>query len=83
MKQESKAQVTGAAEKLVAFVSACERELTAEAVNGYLCDGFAELVQHDSTPLHLWPRHAASGALTVGTAFAIICTNDLEGWPSG
>ena len=43
MKQESKALVTGAAEKLVAFVSACERELTAEAVNGYLCDGFAEL----------------------------------------
>ena len=32
-----------AAEKLVAFVSACERELTAEVVNGYLCDGFAEL----------------------------------------
>ena len=43
MKQESKALVTGAAEKLVAFVSACERELTAEVVNGYLCDGFAEL----------------------------------------
>ena len=43
MKQESKALVTGAAEKLVAFVSACERELTAQAVNGYLCDGFAEL----------------------------------------
>ena len=43
MRQESKALVTGAAEKLVAFVSACERELTAEAVNGYLCDGFAEL----------------------------------------
>ena len=43
MKRESKALVTGAAEKLVAFVSACERELTAEAVNGYLCDGFAEL----------------------------------------
>lgn len=43
MKQESKALVTGAAEKLVAFVSACERELTAEVVNGYLCDGFTEL----------------------------------------
>ena len=43
MKQESKALVAGAAEKLVAFVSACERELTAEVVNGYLCDGFAEL----------------------------------------
>ena len=43
MKQESKALVTGAAEKLAAFVSACERELTAEVVNGYLCDGFAEL----------------------------------------
>ena len=43
MKQESKALVMGAAEKLVAFVSACERELTAEVVNGYLCDGFAEL----------------------------------------
>ena len=43
MKQESKALVTGAAEKLVAFVSACEQELTAEVVNGYLCDGFAEL----------------------------------------
>ena len=43
MKQESKALVAGAAEKLAAFVSACERELTAEAVNGYLCDGFAEL----------------------------------------
>ena len=43
MKQESKALVTGAAEKMVAFVSACERELTAEVVNGYLCDGFAEL----------------------------------------
>ena len=43
MKRESKALVTGAAEKLVAFVSACERELTAEVVNGYLCDGFAEL----------------------------------------
>ena len=43
MKQESNALVTGAAEKLAAFVSACERELTAEVVNGYLCDGFAEL----------------------------------------
>ena len=43
MKQELKVLVTGAAEKLVAFVSACERELTAEVVNGYLCDGFAEL----------------------------------------
>ena len=43
MKRESKALVAGAAEKLAAFVSACERELTAEAVNGYLCDGFAEL----------------------------------------
>ena len=43
MKRESKALVTGAAEKLAAFVSACERELTAEVVNGYLCDGFAEL----------------------------------------
>ena len=43
MKQESKVVVTGVAEKLAAFVSACERELTAEAVNGYLCDGFAEL----------------------------------------
>ena len=43
MKQESKALVTGAAEKLAAFVLACERELTAEVVNGYLCDGFAEL----------------------------------------
>ena len=43
MKQESKALVTGAAGKLAAFVSACERELTAEVVNGYLCDGFAEL----------------------------------------
>ena len=43
MRQESKALVAGAAEKLVAFVSACERELTAEVVNGYLCDGFAEL----------------------------------------
>ena len=43
MKQESKALVMGAAEKLVAFVSACEQELTAEVVNGYLCDGFAEL----------------------------------------
>ena len=43
MKQESKALVTGAAEKLAAFVSACEQELTAEVVNGYLCDGFAEL----------------------------------------
>ena len=43
MRQESKALVTGAAEKLAAFVSACERELTAEVVNGYLCDGFAEL----------------------------------------
>ena len=43
MKQESKALVAGTAEKLAAFVSACERELTAEAVNGYLCDGFAEL----------------------------------------
>ena len=43
MKRESKALVTGAAEKLVAFVSACERELTAEVVNGYLCDGFVEL----------------------------------------
>ena len=43
MKQESKALVTGAEEKLAAFVSACERELTAEVVNGYLCDGFAEL----------------------------------------
>ena len=28
---------------VLCFVSACERELTAEAVNGYLCDGFAEL----------------------------------------
>ena len=43
MKQESKALVTGTAENLAAFVSACERELTAEVVNGYLCDGFAEL----------------------------------------
>ena len=43
MKRESKALVAGAAEKLVAFVSACEQELTAEVVNGYLCDGFAEL----------------------------------------
>lgn len=43
MKQESKALVTGAAEKLSAFISACEQELTAEVVNGYLCDGFAEL----------------------------------------
>ena len=43
MKQESKALVESAAEKLAAFVSACERELTAEVVNGYLCDGFAEL----------------------------------------
>ena len=43
MKQESKVVVTGVAEKLAAFVSACERELTAEVVNGYLCDGFAEL----------------------------------------
>ena len=43
MRRELKAPVTGAAEKLVAFVSACERELTAEVVNGYLCDGFAEL----------------------------------------
>ena len=43
MKQESKALVTGVAEKLEVFVSACERELTAEVVNGYLCDGFAEL----------------------------------------
>ena len=43
MKRESKALVAGAAEKLAAFVSACERELTAEVVNGYLCDGFAEL----------------------------------------
>ena len=43
MKQELKVLVTGAAEKLVALVSACERELTAEVVNGYLCDGFAEL----------------------------------------
>ena len=43
MKRESKALVTGAAEKLVVFVVACERELTAEVVNGYLCDGFAEL----------------------------------------
>ena len=34
MKQESKALVTGAAEKMVAFVSACERELTAEVVEG-------------------------------------------------
>lgn len=43
MRQESKALVTGAAEKLAAFVSACERELTAEVVDGYLCDGVAEL----------------------------------------
>ena len=43
MKRESKALVAGAAEKLAAFVSACERELTAEVVNGYLCDGFVEL----------------------------------------
>ena len=43
MKRELKALVMGAAEKLAAFVSACERELTAEVVNGYLCDGFAEL----------------------------------------
>ena len=43
MKQESKALVTGAAEKLAAFVVAWEQELTAEVVNGYLCDGFAEL----------------------------------------
>ena len=43
MKQESKALVAGAAEKLAAFVVACEQELTAEVVNGYLCDGFAEL----------------------------------------
>ena len=43
MKRESKALVVGAAEKLAAFVSACERELTAEVVNGYLCDGFVEL----------------------------------------
>lgn len=43
MKQELKVLVTGAAEKLLAFVSACERELTVEVVNGYLCDGFAEL----------------------------------------
>ena len=43
MKRESKALVAGAAEKLAAFVSACEWELTAEVVNGYLCDGFAEL----------------------------------------
>ena len=43
MKRESKALVAGAAEKLAAFVVACERELTAEVVNGYLCDGFAEL----------------------------------------
>ena len=40
---ETQALVTGAAEKLAAFVVACERELTAEVVNGYLCDGFAEL----------------------------------------
>ena len=43
MRRESKVLVTGAEEKLAAFVTACERELTAEVVNGYLCDGFAEL----------------------------------------
>ena len=36
-------QVENAAGKLTAFATTCERELTAEAVNGYLCDGFAEL----------------------------------------
>ena len=40
---ETQALVTSAAKELATFVTACERELTAEVVNGYLCDGFGEL----------------------------------------